>query len=392
MSFQLTMTVLRGARLVVPKEARKDVLNRLHASHQGIERTKARARQTVWWPAINSDITNTVGDCSQCQEHRDSLPKEPLLSDTVPNRVFEETSADFFTTKGIQFLVYCDRYSGWPNVVSFPKDTTSARLIKVLTQQFSNTGVPVILRSDGGPQFASSEFREFCNRWGVRHVFSSPHYPQSNGHAEVNVKKIKALINKSTKNGDINSELFHEGLLELRNTPNSSGRSPAEIVFGHPLRSCVPAHRESFAQEWQKSAKECDKKANDLRCKAKFHYDKNASLLTDIPLGAEVWIQDPHSKRWDKIGKVVDQGNFRDYYVKMPSGRVFRRNRRFLRHYIEPATHSDFESTKQESTSPADKVKKKVHFQLPTENASETPYQQPRRGTRKRRRRHRLDL
>ena len=34
---------------------------------------------------------------------------------------------------------------------------------------------------------------------------------------------------------------------------------------------------------------------------------------------------------------VVAIGRHRDYYVKMPSGRVFWRNRRFLRPYVPPA-------------------------------------------------------
>ena len=52
--------VLKGCRVVIPASARKDTLMALHDSHQGIERTKRRARQTVWWPGLNSDITNTV--------------------------------------------------------------------------------------------------------------------------------------------------------------------------------------------------------------------------------------------------------------------------------------------------------------------------------------------
>ena len=40
--------VLYGRRIIVPKAARADVLRRLHAAHQGIVRTKTRARQVVY--------------------------------------------------------------------------------------------------------------------------------------------------------------------------------------------------------------------------------------------------------------------------------------------------------------------------------------------------------
>ena len=51
------------------------------------------------------------------------------------------------------------------------------------------------------------------------HMPSSPYHPQSNGHAEASVKAMKALIMKTTTNGDIDSEAFLTGLLEWRNTP-----------------------------------------------------------------------------------------------------------------------------------------------------------------------------
>ena len=66
--------VLYQSRIVIPKRERKEVLKRLHASHQGVERTKRRARQTVYWPGISSDIKNTVEVCYDCQERRASLP------------------------------------------------------------------------------------------------------------------------------------------------------------------------------------------------------------------------------------------------------------------------------------------------------------------------------
>jgi transposase InsO family protein len=38
--------------------------------------------------------------------------------------------------------------------------------------------------SDQGPQFVAKEFKEFIRLWQTSHVFTSPHYPQSNGKLE----------------------------------------------------------------------------------------------------------------------------------------------------------------------------------------------------------------
>jgi hypothetical protein len=92
--------VLLGQRLVVPQALRKEVLKRLHASHQGIERTLRRARQTVFWPGITSDIKATVENCEACQVIRPSQCKEPLEWDPPPTRVFQHLAADFYDCHG----------------------------------------------------------------------------------------------------------------------------------------------------------------------------------------------------------------------------------------------------------------------------------------------------
>ena len=88
--------VLYGSRIVVPKCGRKEVLQALHASHQGMERTKRRARQVVYWPGIDNDIETTVRACDLCQENQASNQKEPLMQEPFPTRIFMQVSVDFF--------------------------------------------------------------------------------------------------------------------------------------------------------------------------------------------------------------------------------------------------------------------------------------------------------
>ena len=178
---------LKGSRIVIPAPMRQDVLKRLYAAHQGIERTLRRARQLVYWPGISNDITNMVRSCDQCQTMLPSLTREPMMSDPPPSRVFEDVSVDIFS------------YS-------------------------------VLIRCDNGPQFSSHDFIQFTNKWGVKLAHSTPHYPQSNGHAEAAVKAMKTLLRKTSPNGWLDNPAFLQGLLEWRNTPKKDGMSPVEIV------------------------------------------------------------------------------------------------------------------------------------------------------------------
>jgi len=52
--------LLKDNRLVIPFAWRNDILQKLHISHCGIEKTKANARTTVFWPGMNKHIEDMV--------------------------------------------------------------------------------------------------------------------------------------------------------------------------------------------------------------------------------------------------------------------------------------------------------------------------------------------
>ena len=100
--------VIFGSRIVVPIAMRKEVLGKLHTSHQGIVRTQRRARQAVYWPGINSDITNMIESCKVCQEHLPSIAPGPILIEAIPSRVFEDISVDLFSHQNNHYMICVD--------------------------------------------------------------------------------------------------------------------------------------------------------------------------------------------------------------------------------------------------------------------------------------------
>lgn len=70
--------LLRGTRVVIPAKHQETVLAELHLNHPRIVRMKALARLRVWWPALDSDIEQLVGDCETSQITHN---KAPVTSD-----------------------------------------------------------------------------------------------------------------------------------------------------------------------------------------------------------------------------------------------------------------------------------------------------------------------
>ena len=139
---------------------------------------------------------------------RPSHCKEAMITNDAHTRVFEVVSADLYG--GRHYLVYVAILSDWPVVYDMTTlATTSKGVIKAIRKSFADLGVLNILKTDGGLQYTSREFKEFLQKYGVKHIVSSPHNPQSNCHAESSVKSMKHLIQKTTEPGQsIDNEKF----------------------------------------------------------------------------------------------------------------------------------------------------------------------------------------
>ena len=76
-------------------------------------------------------------------------------------------------------------------------DTTSNSTLVTLFEWFCEpSGFPVTLVSDNGAQFASNVFKHRMQQWGIKHLFSPPYHPASNGLAEKAVHIIKDKLKK----------------------------------------------------------------------------------------------------------------------------------------------------------------------------------------------------
>ena len=161
---------------------------------------------------------------------------------------------------------------------------------------------------------------------------------------------MKALITKTTQNGDLDVESFHRGLLEWCNKRTSGGCSPVQKLFGKPLQSFLLADHRSFSPSWQSKADEADA-APRQNVTTSPDTTGSARRLSSLSLGTHVDVQDPRTKLWDRRGVIVAIGRHRDYFVRMRSGRVYWRNRRFLRPFIPLICSSESSSQTTRTTS-----------------------------------------
>ena len=171
------------------------------------------------------------------------------------------------------YLILIDAHSKWIEAFNTPT-ATSAAVINELRTTFARFGIPETVVTDNGTCFVSSEFEQFLDKNGIRHITSAPYHPASNGLAERAVQIIKKGLKKQAE-GSVAHRLA-KVLLSYRITPQgTTGVSPAELLLGRRPRTVLDlvkphtAERVEHKQQQQKarhdaSARERTFKVGDL--------------------------------------------------------------------------------------------------------------------------------
>ena len=235
--------LMRGSRIVIPKALQKEILERIHTSgHQGITKCRERARQSVWWPGLSTQLEELVKTCKTCCIHQQQRA-EPLIPSELPELPWLKVGTDLFEWKNCNYLLIVDYYSRFIEVALLSK-TTAQEVIRHTKSIFARHGIPELVISDNGPQYSSDAYEQFSKEYQFQHETSSPYFPQSNGEAERAVKIVKDMLKRKSDP--------YLAMLAYRSTPIQGGQySPAELLMNRILRTTLPTTRKQRALKFQ---------------------------------------------------------------------------------------------------------------------------------------------
>ena len=150
------------------------------------------------------------------------------------------------------WIVIADRSSGfcWAQELTSTKTDNIIQALNTFNKTYS--GPPYHITSESGPQFAilNKKIETWAQDAGIHHEISSALSPQSNGEAEVAVKKVKTIISHALlEKNDVKAAIAN-----ANNMQRSSGQgSPAELFFKRSTRlpglATLPKHRTDFSTE-----------------------------------------------------------------------------------------------------------------------------------------------
>lgn len=279
-----------GYRIIIPNKLREAMLAELHKSHFGTVKMKQLARSYFWWPGLDKEIENITNNCLPCMTNYKN-PQKTMKPWPAPPSVWYRIHADFlgpFYNK--MYLVVIDSYSKWPEIYEM-NNITASKTIEVFKNIFSRYGYPVHLVTDNGPTFISTEFNDYCKRINVKHTYSPPYHPATNGAAERLVETFKTHVTKIKESGNSIASAINLFLFDYRNMPHSlTGVTPAKLMLGRELRNRFTLLRPPAMTEKSYDMLEKQVKSKTTNRKTEFVIGEKV-MVKDYRKGCKPWTQ-----------------------------------------------------------------------------------------------------
>ena len=178
--------VLKGTRIVTPKNKHNHILKMIHEGHLGLGKCKLWVKDTVYWPGINEQLEQLVLNCKLFLKYSKAKCKQPSnmsLGQEIPIYLWTKIVMYIFCFDGDLYLLIIDYTSRFPVVQNLTLMTTQY-VTGQINLGFSKYGWPETIISDNWPCYSADTFTKLMKDYSVNHITSSPHYLQSNRLAE----------------------------------------------------------------------------------------------------------------------------------------------------------------------------------------------------------------
>ena len=152
------------------------------AGHLGTDAMYYKISERYYWDQMYKDIQNYVKSCETCQKREKGRRKEPLHPIQI-GRAFERIGIDLvgplpITTQNNRYIIVATDYlTRWPEAKAI-SDTGTKTLTKFIFEEIvCRYGVLKMILSNNRRNFISKTVRILCEKFLIKHIFSSPYYP-----------------------------------------------------------------------------------------------------------------------------------------------------------------------------------------------------------------------
>ena len=145
---------------------------------------------------------------------------------------WSKVSLDFGSfPEGRNTVVMIDSHSKY-HVVEVINSTSFNILAPVLEKVFAIFGLPEEIKTDNGPPFQGTEFKEFLEHLGIRHRRITPQWPQANGEVERFMRSLNKVLRIAIVENANPETSLQQFLREYRGMPHCTTKClPWSFMF-----------------------------------------------------------------------------------------------------------------------------------------------------------------
>ena len=286
------------------------------AGHLGTDAMYYKISDRYYWDQMYRDIQEYVKTCEECQRRQKGHRKEPLHPIQI-GRAFERVGIDLvgplpITKQNNRYIIVATEYlTRWPEARAVPDASANTLAQFIFEEIICRHGTPKIILSDQGRNFISETIRILCEKFLIKHKFSSPYHPQTNGMVE---RFNRTLCESLAKvKGDDDWDLYIPAVLLAYRTKRhaTTGYTPFQLIYGRyatlPIEALFPVESIEIDDEidlqgsilqraydlieklpnYQNQARQNTERSQQ---KQKVRFDANIRTET-FEIGDKVWIQ-----------------------------------------------------------------------------------------------------
>lgn len=230
-----------------------------HVAHPGRQKLIAMISEHVWHPSMSKVAEDVTRTCPSCQRMKVSSIKQPPTIKIHTSRPYELVTIDLLALpptrrRYVCCLVVVDHHTKWASVVPLTSKRAGSVCAAVKYQVLPFLlDTPTTILSDNGPEFRSREFNELLQENGIKHTYTTPLRPSSNGLVERTNRTITELLRNLSSSPSTWDEDLPRAVRTYNTTYHSEiGMSPSQFLLRKEhLTSDAPLVLPAVQQYWR---------------------------------------------------------------------------------------------------------------------------------------------
>lgn len=208
-------------------------------AHLGRQKLIELVKKHIWHPSLSKVARDVAVSCDTCQRMKVASTIAPPVHKITTEVPFELVAVDLVSLPpscgNIGCLVVMDHHTKWLSAVAIRSKTSAA-----VASAFEYRVLPYLPRcpgtilSDNGPEFAGDKFNACLHSYGIKHQYTTPNKPSSNGLVERANRTLLELLKVQVASSGTWYDALPRAILTHNNTYHSAlNQSPAEFIYNN---------------------------------------------------------------------------------------------------------------------------------------------------------------